>query len=252
MRIASLGSGSRGNATLIQHQNTTLLVDNGFSLRQFTRRLERFGLSPDAIDAVLLTHEHGDHSGGVARLCAGHGIPLWTAVGTARAVLDASFEYHPLVAGRTISIGSLEVLPVTVPHDASEPLQFIFRHPQSGRRLGILTDTGHITGHIVEAFDRLDALLLEFNYDPDMLESGPYPEPLKQRVGGRHGHLSNLQSMELLQRIDTSGLRHLIAAHISEKNNHPSIVASLISETRDLPEPILAHQDTGFDWIEII
>lgn len=252
MRIASLGSGSRGNATLIQHENTTLLVDNGFSLRQFTRRLERFELSPDAIDAVLLTHEHGDHSGGVARLCTGHGIPLWTAVGTARAVLDASFEYRPLVAGKVISIGSLEILPVTVPHDASEPLQFIFRQPESGQRLGVLTDTGHITSHIVEAFDRVDALLLEFNYDPDMLASGPYPEPLKQRVGGRHGHLSNLQSVELLQRIDTSGLRHLIAAHISEKNNHPSIVAGLINEISDLPEPILANQDTGFDWIDIV
>ena len=228
-----------------------MLVDNGFSLRQFTQRLERFDLSPGDIDAVLLTHEHGDHSGGVERLCATHGIPLWTAVGTARAVLAADFEYHSLVAGRTITIGGLEITPVTVPHDASEPLQFIFRQNDSDRRLGILTDTGHITSHIVEAFDRLDALLLEFNYDPDMLESGPYPEPLKRRVGGNHGHLSNLQSLELLQRVDTSSLRHLIAAHISEKNNHPSIVEGLINSLDGLPEPVLARQDTGFDWISI-
>ena len=124
MRIASLGSGSRGNATLVQYRDTTLLVDNGFSLKQFTRRLERLEIKLDAIDAVLLTHEHGDHSGGVERLCARHEIPLWTAVGTARAALSPDFEYLRLVAGRAVTIGEIEIIPVTVPHDASEPLQF--------------------------------------------------------------------------------------------------------------------------------
>lgn len=251
MRIGSLGSGSRGNATLVQHENTTLLVDNGFSLKQFTQRLERFALQPGDIDAVLLTHEHGDHSGGVARLCARHDIPLWTAVGTARAVLEPDFDFHALIAGQRITIGSLEILPVTVPHDASEPLQFIFHQPDVGKRLGILTDTGHITNHIVEAFDRLDGLLLEFNYDPEMLEFGPYPEPLKMRVGGNHGHLSNLQSLDLLRRIDTSGLNCLVAAHISEKNNCPDIVTGLLEQLEGLPTPILAKQDTGFDWITV-
>lgn len=249
MRIASLGSGSRGNATVVQYRQTTLLIDNGFSLKQFSRRLQRLDVDPDQIDAVLLTHEHGDHSGGVERLCANHGIPLWTAVGTARAVLPPEFEYHSLLAGHRVTIGDIEVLPVTVPHDASEPLQFIFRQVDNGRSLGLLTDTGHITSHIVEAFDSLDGLLLEFNYDPDMLASGPYPEMLKQRVGGNHGHLSNHQSLELLQRIDTRNLVCLIAAHISEKNNHPDIVDELIRQLDDLPEPVLASQDSGFDWI---
>lgn len=251
MRVASLGSGSRGNATLVQHEDTTLLVDNGFSLRQFTQRLLRFNIQPEEIDAVLLTHEHNDHSGGVAGLCASHNIPLWTAVGTARAALTPEFEFNTLVAGKAVEIGSLEVIPVTVPHDASEPLQFIFHQIDNGKRLGILTDTGHITSHIVEAFGELNGLLLEFNYDPDMLESGPYPIALKQRVGGNHGHLSNLQSMELLRRIDTTGLGCLIAAHISEKNNTPTIVASLIEQLGDIPVPVLANQDDGFDWITI-
>ncbi len=251
MRIASLGSGSRGNATLIQYRETTLLIDNGFSLRQFSRRLSRLGLSPESIDAVLLTHEHSDHSGGVERLCRSFGIPLWTAVGTARVLFAPEFEYRPLVAGRRIEIGDIEVLPVTVPHDASEPLQFVFRQADGDKRLGILTDAGHITAHIVEAFGGLDGLLLEFNYDPDMLESGPYPDRLKQRVGGNHGHLSNEQSIALLGRIDTRTLGCLIAAHISEKNNTPAIVAGLLAQLEDVPAPVLASQDEGFDWISI-
>ncbi len=251
MRIASLGSGSRGNATLVQYRETTLLVDNGFSLRQFGQRLSRLGLSPESIDAVLLTHEHSDHSGGVEKLCRSFGIPLWTAVGTARALFAPEFEYRPLIADRRVEIGDIEILPVTVPHDASEPLQFIFRQSDGHKRLGILTDVGHITSHIVAAFGGLDGLLLEFNYDPDMLENGPYPEMLKRRVGGNHGHLSNQQSIELLRQIDTRGLGCLIAAHISEKNNTPAIVAELLAQFEDLPAPVLASQDAGFDWISI-
>ena len=251
MRLASLGSGSRGNATLVQHQDTTLLVDNGFSLRKFCQRLQRFNLLPEDIDAVLLTHEHSDHSGGIARLCSNHRIPLWTAVGTARAVLPPEFEYHSLIADQPISIGTIEILPVTVPHDANEPLQFVFREIDGGKQLGILTDTGHITSHIVKSFDRLNGLLLEFNYDPQMLENGPYPVALKQRVGGNLGHLSNLQSLELLQKIDTSALSCLVAAHISENNNSPSIVAELIGQLQHVPSPVLANQDEGFDWITL-
>ena len=251
MRIASLGSGSRGNATLVQHLNTTLLVDNGFSLKQFRHRLDRLEMEPEAIDAVLLTHEHGDHSGGVQRLCANHGIPLWTAVGTARAALSPGFDYQMLIAGHAVTIGDIEVNPVTVPHDASEPLQFIFRQLDNGKRLGILTDTGHITRHIVEAYDSLDALLLEFNYDVDMLINGPYPEPLKQRVGGNLGHLSNEQSLDLLRQIDTRNLNCLIAGHISEKNNTSVIVDELIRQLPDVPVPVLADQEAGFGWITI-
>jgi len=251
MRIASLGSGSRGNATLVQYGDTTLLVDNGFSLKQFTRRLERLEIELDAIDAVLLTHEHGDHSGGVERLCARHEIPLWTAVGTARAALSPDFEYQRLVAGRAVTIGGIEIIPVTVPHDASEPLQFIFHQLDNGKRLGILTDTGHITRHIIEAFSCLDALLLEFNYDVEMLASGPYPDMLKQRVGGDLGHLSNEQSLDLLRQIDTDNLNCLIAGHISEKNNRSAIVDQLIREIEDVPAPVLADQEAGFDWISI-
>jgi phosphoribosyl 1,2-cyclic phosphodiesterase len=235
----------------VQYRDTTLLVDNGFSLKQFRLRLDRLEVELESIDAVLLTHEHGDHSGGVERLCANHGIPLWTAVGTARAALSPDFEYRRLVAGHAVIIGGIEIVPVTVPHDASEPLQFIFHQLDNGKRLGMLTDTGHITRHIIDAFSCLDALLLEFNYDADMLDRGPYPDMLKQRVGGNLGHLSNEQSVDLLRRIDTGSLNCLIAAHISEKNNTAVIVDELIRSVPDIPAPVLADQEAGFGWISI-
>ncbi len=255
MRIASLGSGSRGNATLVQHKTTTLLIDNGFSLRQFCKRLEKLDLLPSDIDGLLLTHEHGDHSSGVAKLCVSHNVPVWTAVGTARAALPPELQFETLVSGKVVLIGDIEVLPVTVPHDAREPLQFILRQSkidnETQKRVGVLTDTGHITDHIVEAFGKLDGLLLEFNYDHQMLQNGPYPDQLKQRVGGNLGHLSNTQSLELLRRIDVSGLSFLIAGHISEKNNCPTIVAEMIQQIEGLPAPILANQGEGFNWVSV-
>ncbi len=251
MRVASLGSGSKGNATLVQQGNTTLMIDCGFSLRQCELRMQRLGIEPHSVDAILVTHEHSDHSAGVERLSRQYGIPLWTAVGTARAVFDSSVDFHRLIEGSEVRIGDIKVLPVTVPHDASEPLQFVFEHVATGKRFGILTDAGHITSHMIRCFSALDGLLLEFNYDEQMLEQGPYPPMLKQRVGGRHGHLSNNQSVELLSRIDRSALQCLIAAHISEKNNSPDRVAGVIGKVDQVPEPILASQNEGFGWIEI-
>lgn len=248
MKIASLGSGSKGNATLVNHQDTTILVDCGFSLRQFELRLERLDIGPENIDAILLTHEHSDHSSGVARLSSKFDIPVWTTVGTARAVFDGQLNYNQVSGGESTRIGCLEIMPVTVPHDAGEPVQFIFCDVESGKKLGILTDTGHITNHIVAAYDKLDGLLLEFNYDQVMLDRGAYPYHLKQRVSGDLGHLSNDQSIYLLQQIDTSNLSCLIAAHISENNNTRNIVEEQLNRLDRIPVPILASQECGFDW----
>lgn len=251
MRVASLGSGSKGNATIIQQGATTVMVDCGFSLRQCELRMQRLGIEPESLDAILVTHEHSDHSAGVERLSERYGIPLWTTVGTARAVLQNGLDFNRLSEGTVVSIGELQVLPVTVPHDANEPLQFVFEDLNSGKRFGILTDAGHITSHMVSCFGALSGLLLEFNYDEQMLENGPYPPMLKQRVGGQHGHLSNSQSVELLNQIERQLLECLIAAHISEKNNSPQLVAEVIQAVDQLPEPIIASQNEGFGWISI-
>ncbi len=251
MKIASLGSGSKGNATLVSHEETTILIDCGFSLRQFERRLEKLEIVPEDIDAILLTHEHSDHGAGVERLACRYDISVWATTGTARAIFDSGYNFNSVCGGRPIQIGCFDIFPVTVPHDAGEPVQYVFRHVSSGKSLGILTDTGHITAHIIQAYDNLDGLLLEFNYDQAMLETGPYPYPVKQRVSGDLGHLSNDQSLNLLRQINTSSLNCLIVGHISAINNCPGIVSQRLNQLEDIPTPILADQESGFDWIAV-
>ena len=251
MKIASLGSGSKGNATLVSDGDTNILIDCGFSLRQFEKRLLALQMNAVDIDVVLLTHEHSDHCGGVIALSSRFDIPVWATYGTGRAVFDRGTDFNKLCGGELINIGNFDVLPVTVPHDAGEPVQFVFKHKPSGKKIGILTDTGHITNHIIDAYSSLDGLLLEFNYDDAMLRNGPYPLSLKQRVCSDFGHLSNAQSIGLLRKIDTRSLSCLIAAHISENNNCLSIVEQQLGQLDNIPKPIIASQAMGFDWIAV-
>jgi len=252
MRLASLGSGSKGNATLVHGRDGCLLIDCGFSLRQFEQRLARLDIGVAEIRAILVTHEHSDHGSGVARVAERYDLPVLATVGTARRLELERFE---VIRGEDeFDLAGLRVRAVTVPHDAAEPVQFVFEDQASGSRLGVLTDTGHVTEHMVEVYAELDALMLEFNYDGQMLENGPYPYHLKQRIAGRHGHLSNRQSLDLLQRIDRQRLRRLVAAHLSEKNNAPAIVAGLLDDDSLVARDCRSHiacQQQGFDWIDI-
>ncbi len=250
MMLASLGSGSKGNATLVRCENTCVLIDCGYSLLQFEKRMQNFSISANEISAILVTHEHSDHGAGILKLARKYSIPIWTTVGTARALsLD---EYQVISGGVEYSIGDdLKVLAVTVPHDAAEPVQFVFTQISSGRKLGVLTDTGHITAHMKQAYDGLHGLLLEFNYDEVMLQKGPYPPGLKRRISGLRGHLSNTQSLDMLQQIDTSQLDCLIAGHISEKNNSVDIVDGLLQQEDRQYVPVLASQQQGFEWVQI-
>jgi len=249
MRFASLGSGSRGNATLIEAGATLVMVDCGFSCRETERRLARLGRSPADLAALLVTHEHGDHVRGIAVLARKYRLPVWMTRGTRRRLRDAGLPtVHYLDTHADIAIDELQIRPYTVPHDACEPCQFTFA--DGGHSIGLLTDTGRLTRHILDCLAGCDALLLECNHDPGMLATGPYSAALKRRVGGPLGHLSNAQAAALLERLDTSRLQHLVAAHLSDTNNRPALAQAALAtalgcETRWIG---VADQETGLDW----
>jgi len=252
VRFAVLGSGSRGNATLIQAGATTVLLDCGFSLAQLEQRLARRALRVQDLDAVVVTHEHGDHVGGVAVLARTYGLPVWATPGTARAAgLHLLPECRLFDCHAPFAIDDVHVAPFPVPHDAREPCQFVFG--DGARRLGILTDVGCSTPHIIASLNGCDALMLECNHDLTMLVTGEYSPRLKQRVGGRHGHLNNDQAAGLLAALDRSKLRHLVAAHLSEKNNRPELARRALAEVMQCEEDwiAVAHQEQGLDWRDL-
>ena len=252
-RFASLGSGSRGNATLVEAGSTRVLVDCGFAAREFVARCQGLGVEPESLDAVLVTHEHGDHMRGVGAVARRFDLPVWMSHGTWRAADYGRIRQLQLFAGHdgAFVIGDLQVQPVPVPHDAREPTQFVFAYRQ--QRLGLLTDLGSITRRVVDAYDGVDALLLECNHDPDLLASGPYPPSLQARVGGRFGHLNNAQAADLLGEIDRSRLRRLVAGHLSEKNNDPALALDVLHRALDgsALTPELLCQDQASDWFPI-
>ncbi|HEC19399.1 MAG TPA: MBL fold metallo-hydrolase [Gammaproteobacteria bacterium] len=252
MRFASLGSGSRGNATLVQHNGTCLLVDCGFSVKETEARLARLDITVEAIDAVLVTHEHGDHINGVGALARKYDLPVWATGGTFAADrLGERVSRQRICSHSVFSIGDIEVHPYPVPHDAREPCQFVFGN--GDKRLGLLTDVGSRTPHLEEQLSACDALILECNHDVDLLANGQYPASLKQRVGGDHGHLSNGQAADILQRIDTSKLTHLVAVHLSEKHNTPALAQSALAHALGCAHDwiTVADQQTGFAWRDV-
>ena len=253
MQLASLGSGSKGNATLIRAGDTLVLVDNGFSPKELVRRAEHLGVDLSSLSAILVTHEHSDHCSGVAALARRFSLPVFATHGTfASGRMEGVFERRPFDADSVLEIGDLTVQAVAVPHDAREPVQYLFRH--GDRAVGVLTDLGMVTSHVQSAFSACDALLLEFNHDRRMLADGPYPPALKRRVGGDWGHLANTQSAEFLAGVDQDRLQHLAIAHISEKNNCKDAVESALRQNfaHLLDRVVWATQGTGFPWLSVI
>jgi phosphoribosyl 1,2-cyclic phosphodiesterase len=257
LRFRSLGSGSSGNATLVEAtsagRTTRLLVDCGFGLRHLDMRLARSGVAASQIDAVFVTHEHGDHIGCAHALSLRDRIPVWMSEGTWLATGGRDFEGLLNLArdGSTIAIGDLLLEPFTVPHDAREPLQLVCS--DGARRLGVLTDLGHVTPYVLARLARLDALLLEFNHDADLLSQSSYPAFLKQRVGGNYGHLSNAAAAGIARAIRHAGLRHVVAAHLSEQNNRPGIVRRTMAEALggDEAEMLTAGAADGSPWLDV-
>lgn len=251
MRFASLGSGSRGNGTLLENKNTCLLVDCGFTVKETERRMRRLGRSPEDLSAILVTHEHSDHIKGVLPLARKYGVPVFASHGTAQYDTMVSLPgFREVNTHAVFSVGDITVTPVAVPHDAREPCQYVFADGE--RRLGLLTDLGSITPFVCEQYSRCDALILEFNHDCDLLARGPYPPMLKNRVGGDWGHLSNEQAADLLANVERERLQHIVMAHISEKNNTVALAeAALRQAVASLDAAISADQEAGFDWLTV-
>lgn len=254
MRFASLGSGSEGNGLVVEAAGSRLMIDCGFGVRDAARRLGRLGLEPRDLDAILVTHEHSDHVGGVAAFAAKHAIPVWLTFGTLSVVGERfagmervyGFDSHDAFA-----VGALEVRPFPVPHDAREPVQFVVS--DGAVRLGVVTDLGMSTPAVERALSGLEALVLECNHDAAMLADGPYPAQLKARIAGRFGHLANDASAALLAALDNTRLRHIVAAHLSKQNNTPAHARAALAGALNCAGDWIgiAEQEAGFDWREI-
>lgn len=232
------------------------MVDCGFGIKETERRLLRLGVSPTDLSGIVVTHEHQDHIGGVFKFARRYRLPVWLTRGTYAAVsltpkncsdVDTRFcrDSEELV------IGDLQLTPYTVPHDAREPVQYVAS--DGALRLGVLTDAGKSTSHLISALSGCHALVLECNHDSQMLRDSAYPPSLKRRIGGDYGHLSNDSAADILAALDQSLLKKVIAAHLSVRNNTPELALAALYRGRKSSdtELIVACQEDGFDWVEI-
>lgn len=256
LRFRSLASGSSGNATLIEGSDglhrTRVLVDCGLGLRQLIARLAVEGIGPADLDSIFITHEHGDHIGCAPMLVARYGVPLWTSAGTAQYAAFAGLEsaLNLVRDGQVFAIGGIQFHPFTVPHDAREPLQL--RCTDGDRVLGLMTDIGHVTGHALAALAGCHALVLESNHDVELLAQSRYPDFLKRRVGGQHGHLSNVQAAAALGALHHDRLNTVVAAHLSERNNRPDLVSRAFAAVLGCGEAdVLLAERQGRGWLDV-
>lgn len=256
IRFASLGSGSKGNATVIESgtnkEDTRILLDCGFSTKEIESRLSKLDRSADSLSAIVITHEHSDHVAGAGRLSRKYNLPVFLTAGTYHSCKDNDFAQTRYIDSHTdFEIEDINLHPFPVPHDAREPCQFVFSDGAS--RLGIVTDLGCDTPHILGHLSKLDALMLECNYDHDMLFAGSYPRKLKERVASFKGHLGNEQASHLLTKLDLTKLQHIIGVHVSEKNNTPEYAMQALCSGMNCTsnDVSLASQSDGFSWREL-
>lgn len=229
LQVASLGSGSAGNALLVRSKDTLLLLDCGFTLKETTARMATLGLSPANIDGVLLSHEHGDHVRGVGPLSRKFATPVWLTHGTYHALRDNRFTHTNLIsAHQPFNIGDVQIDPFPTPHDAAESCQYVFSSESVS--FACVTDLGTCTPHVEQKLAGVTGLLVESNYDENMLSNGPYPPSLQARIRSDFGHLGNVQAGELVKRLDHAGLKTILLGHLSEQNNTDDAAASTMME----------------------
>ena len=229
--LSVLASSSKGNAILISDASTSILVDAGLSGKQIEQRLESVGFPPENLDAILVSHEHSDHILGVGVLSRRYKLPVYIStktLTTASKQLGKLHSKHLFECGKRFTIGKLAIHPFSVSHDAKDPACFTIK--QNGLKIGIATDLGLSTSVVREHLKGCNMLVLEANHDPVMLEEGPYPWPLKQRITSRTGHLSNEDAKKLLEEVKHDGLTHVILAHLSETNNTPEKASTTVSK----------------------
>jgi phosphoribosyl 1,2-cyclic phosphodiesterase len=231
VQLTILGSGSGGNCAFLESGDTRLLIDAGFSGRQIRLRLQNIGRIPETLNGILITHEHSDHIQGLAGLCSKLDIPLYCNRDTKEAIerqLENKFNCRIFTTGASFEVGDIAVDTFAVPHDASDPVGFLLR--TDGKRIGFLTDLGHATKLVIERVKNADVLVLETNHDMKLLQDDTRrPWSVKQRILGRHGHLSNDAAAEVATQIVSAELRHLYLGHLSRDCNRPELAHRAVS-----------------------
>lgn len=274
LRFSNLSSGSKGNATLVQARGTSgpstqLLVDCGLGRKELFHRLSNVGVAPEELHGIFITHEHADHIGSAFQVALQLHIPLFMGRGTWRACSQPTAKTQTahiqltraasaweqglvrfIADTQSFILHGMEVTPITVPHDAKEPLQLLCSDGQA--KLGILTDLGHISAHVHAHFADCSALMVECNHDAALLAQSDYPPFLRQRIGGDYGHLSNGQSAQAIAAWTHPKLKNLLCAHLSEQNNHPDLVRHAVSQVLGCNESevLCATQHSASPWLE--
>lgn len=244
LHLAVLGSGSSGNSALVCHEDTRILVDAGLSARQLCTRLTELGVDPDSLSAIVLTHEHGDHTRGLEVFCRKREIPVYATIHTCAVVREgvgAGVKWRQFEAGNSFRIDGIEIHSFSVPHDAVDPVGFLFDNGES--RLGVLSDVGHVTKMILDRLQGVDTLFAEANYDDVLLMNDTKrPWSTKQRISNRHGHLSNEQTAELVCSIASANLHRVVLGHLSSDCNTPEIAVETIAKRL---------RANGFEGVEV-
>jgi len=234
VQLTILGSGSSGNCSYLETAETRLLIDAGFSLRQVRQRLATIGRAPEGLSGVLITHEHSDHINGLTALCSKLQVPIFCNRETKREMewqLKSQFDCRIFETGASFEIGDVVVDTFSIPHDAADPVGYLLHTPEG--KIGFLTDLGHATKLALERVRAANVLLLESNHDLKMLQESGRPWSLKQRIAGRHGHLSNGDAADAAEEIMSADLRHLYLGHLSRECNLPELAHSVMTARLD-------------------